>query len=222
MSATTAPKLMTAEEFLALPDDGVERWLIRGELREKRDTDMTRRNKFHSITEGRITRLLGAWLATQPTPRGEVVCGEAGFVLRHDPESTAGVDVAVITAEQADRVTDTTMIEGPPTLIAEVLSPHDTQEEVAERVAEYLDCGVLVVWVVNPFFRTVTVHRPNTSPVALDDRGTLTGGPELPDFSCPVADLFRRPFVQFRYVAEPRRHRPPARRRPPRRARGRR
>ena len=36
MSTATAPKLMTAEEFLALPDDGVERWLIRGQLREKR------------------------------------------------------------------------------------------------------------------------------------------------------------------------------------------
>ena len=109
---TTATKLMTAEEFLALPDDGVERWLIRGELREKRDTDMTRRNRPHSITEARVTRILGTWLNTQPTPRGEVVCGEAGFILRTDPEtSTAGVDVAVITAAQADAITpDTTMI----------------------------------------------------------------------------------------------------------------
>jgi len=190
---STATKLMTLEEFLALPDDGVERWLIRGELREKRDTDMTRRNRPHSITEGRVTILLGTWLKSQRTPRGEVVCGEAGFILRTDPETiTAGVDVAVITAVQADAVTpDTTMIEGPPTLIAEVLSPNDTQEEVTERVAEYLDCGVPVVWILNPYFRTVTVHRPGVSAQALDSHGTITGGPELPGFSCPVADFFR-------------------------------
>ncbi|HZU37567.1 MAG TPA: hypothetical protein VFA18_16725 [Gemmataceae bacterium] len=30
-----APPLMTAEEMLALPLDGMERWLIRGQLREK-------------------------------------------------------------------------------------------------------------------------------------------------------------------------------------------
>jgi Uma2 family endonuclease len=30
----TAAKLMTEEEFLALPDDGIERWLVNGELRE--------------------------------------------------------------------------------------------------------------------------------------------------------------------------------------------
>jgi hypothetical protein len=33
MSIAEIPRKMTAEEFLALPDDGVERWLIRGELR---------------------------------------------------------------------------------------------------------------------------------------------------------------------------------------------
>ncbi|HEY3788397.1 MAG TPA: hypothetical protein VGL71_06050, partial [Urbifossiella sp.] len=99
----SAPKLMTAEEFLALPDDGVERWLIRGQLREKRDTDMTLRNKTHSITEARVAYILGTWLATQPQPRGEIVCGEAGFLLRKKPASiTAGADVAVISAEQAD------------------------------------------------------------------------------------------------------------------------
>ena len=42
-----------------------------------------------------------------------------------------------------------------------------------------------------PYFRTISVHRPNASPVALDDRDTLTADPELPGFSCPVADFFR-------------------------------
>jgi hypothetical protein len=84
MSTAMAPKLMTVEEFLALPDDGVERWLIRGQLREYPGSDTTRRDKLHSITEGRITGQLGGWLSTQPEPRGEVVCGDAGFILRHD------------------------------------------------------------------------------------------------------------------------------------------
>lgn len=76
-------------------------------------------------------------------------------------------------------------------MIAEVLSPHDMQEEVGERVEEYLDCGVKVVWVVSPLFRTVTIHRPGANPIALDARSTLAGAPELPGFECPVADFFR-------------------------------
>ncbi len=192
-TAATAEKLMTAAEFLALPDDGVERWLIRGQLREKRDTDMTKRNKVHSITEGRITGILWMWLQQQSQPRGEVVCGEAGFLLRGDPDSiTAGVDVALITAAQADaRSKGTTLIEGPAVLIAEVLSPNDTTEEVAERVEEYLTCGVRVVWVLNPYFRTLTVHRAGAEPLALSARDTLHGDPELPGFTARVADFFR-------------------------------
>ncbi len=186
-------RLMTAEEFLALPDDGVERWLIRGELREKRDTDMTMRNMPHSITEARVTGHLFIWLQTQPHPRGEVVCGEAGFLLRRSPDTvTAGVDVAVITAEQADtRGRGTRIVQGPAVLIAEILSPHDTQEDVSERVEEYLDCGVPLVWVISPVFRTVSVHRAGVDPVALDTSDVLEGGPELPGLSVPVGDLFR-------------------------------
>jgi hypothetical protein len=103
MSSTASAKVMTVDEFLALPDDGIERWLLRGELREKRDTDMSRRNKSHSITAARITGHLFIWLQRQPLPRGEVVCGEAGCVLRQTPATiSAGVDVAIITAAQAN------------------------------------------------------------------------------------------------------------------------
>jgi hypothetical protein len=43
----TASSLMTTEELLAIPEDGTDRWLIAGELRER---PMTRRNRFHSRT----------------------------------------------------------------------------------------------------------------------------------------------------------------------------
>ncbi|MCZ2343531.1 MAG: Uma2 family endonuclease [Bacteroidales bacterium] len=184
---------ITLEEFLALPDDGVERWVIRGQLREKRDSDMTRRNRTHSITEGRITRILGKWLDQQPEPRGEIVCGEAGFLLRRNEATvTAGVDVALITAAQADSLTaSTTLIEGPPLLIAEVLSPSDTLEEVTERVEEYLACGVPLIWVLNPYFKTLTVHRPGMDVAALSPTDTLSAYPQLPGFQARVSDFFR-------------------------------
>ena len=45
----TASSLMTTEELLALPEDGTDRWLIAGELRER---PMTKRNRFHSRVTG--------------------------------------------------------------------------------------------------------------------------------------------------------------------------
>ena len=53
MSNAADPALMTIEEFLALPDDGVERDLIRGKLRE---SDVTRRNRRHSRCEARLSQ----------------------------------------------------------------------------------------------------------------------------------------------------------------------
>jgi hypothetical protein len=37
----------------------------------------------------------------------------------------------------------------------------------------------------------LTVHRPGQAALALDTRDTLTADPELPGFSCPVAEFFR-------------------------------
>ena len=60
-------KTMTAEELMALPEDGIHRELIRGELREK---PMTVRNRKHSRVEAKLAKILGNWLDGQPEPRG--------------------------------------------------------------------------------------------------------------------------------------------------------
>src|SRR5271166_4039820 len=74
----TASSLMTTGELLAIPEDGTDRWLIAGELRER---PTTRRNRFHSRTMARVTRFLDSWLDEQPEPRGQVLVGEAGVIL---------------------------------------------------------------------------------------------------------------------------------------------
>jgi hypothetical protein len=54
---SVASKPMTIAEFLALPDDGVDRELIRGEVKNK---GMTYRNRVHAKVVARIThQLLG-------------------------------------------------------------------------------------------------------------------------------------------------------------------
>ena len=102
----TASSLMTTEELLAIPEDGTDRWLIAGELRER---PMTKRNRFHSRTMARVTRFLDSWLDDQPEPRGQVLVGEAGVILGHDPDTTVGIDVTYISAEvmaETDRKLD--------------------------------------------------------------------------------------------------------------------
>src|SRR5436309_12344325 len=124
MTVAEAAPVMTTEELLALPEDGVERWLIRGQLREKK---MTVRNRWHSRIMTRVAKFLDNWLDQQPEPRGEVLCGEAGVRLRRDPDTAVGIDVVYNPAEVASRHEgDTTLIDGIPLLVVEILSPNDT------------------------------------------------------------------------------------------------
>src|SRR4051812_6700167 len=95
MATAATPTLMTTEELLALPRDNVDRWLIRGQLREK---EMTVRNRWHSRIMARIVQLLLNWLDQQPEPRGQILCGEAGVRLRRDPDTAVGIDVVYISA----------------------------------------------------------------------------------------------------------------------------
>ncbi|MBY0522950.1 MAG: Uma2 family endonuclease [Gemmataceae bacterium] len=172
-----------------MPDDGMERDLIRGQLREK---PMTRRNPRHSHSEAKIAYFLWSWLLQQPEPRGEVLDGDAGFRLRRDPDSTVGIDVAYISAELASATPgDAGLIDGIPVLAVEILSPSNTQEEVMEKVQEYLTVGVPLTWVVEPVFRTVTIYRPGHEPELLNSRQELVGDPHLSGFRAPVAALFR-------------------------------
>jgi len=181
-------KLLTVEEFLAIPDDeNIERDLIRGEVKER---VMTRRSRRHARTEARISQHLQNWVDLQKQP-GEVYSGEVGCILRHAPSSTVGIDVAYITAEHAARQTDATrLIEGAPALAVEILSPNDTQEAIAQKIDEYLACGVQLVWIADPHFRTITVHRPSMAPEFFAEGQTLSAEKELPGFSVLVRNLF--------------------------------
>ncbi len=198
---------MTADEFLALPDDGVHRELLNGEVRvicqETWDDPnapilpivaieepMTIRNRFHSRIEVKFAFQLESWLRRQPKPRGEVVCGECGFRMGGPGDAAVGIDVAYVSAEVAASMSPKQRIyDAPPVLAVEILSPSDTSENIAEMIETYHRHGV-IVWVANPDFRTVSVHRRGQLVGYFNESEELVGDPELPGFRVAVADLF--------------------------------
>jgi Uma2 family endonuclease len=198
MATAEATALMTTEQLLAMPDDGVERWLIRGQLRERptligqsRGKKMTVRNRWHSRAMIRVGYFLEAWREQQPEPRGSVLGGEAGVRLTRDPDTSVGIDVVYISAElAAQNPADTTIIDGVPVLVVEILSPSNTVEEIDEKLDQYLEAGVPLVWIVDTRDRTVTIYRPGQEPELVNARQELSGEPELPGFRVRVADLF--------------------------------
>lgn len=188
MAVAATASLMTTEELLALPEDGVDRWLIRGQLREK---PMMVRNRFHSCLMARVAHLLVDWRDRQPEPRGEVLCGEAGCRLRRNPDTTVGIDAVYVPPELLARQSDvTTLIDGVPLLVVEILSPNDTQEQIHEMIREYLEAGVLIVWIIDPDDRTIRVYEQGKAPILLNVDQELSGEPYMPGFRVPVAQVF--------------------------------
>jgi Uma2 family endonuclease len=187
-SPPPGPRRMTTEEMLALPDDGMERWLINGELREK---PMTVRNRFHSDVMACLTTVLKLWRDMRPEPRGKVYCGEAGIRLRRNPDVAVGADAMYVSPEVlAAQADETTLLDGIPSLVVEILSPNDTVEEINEKIGAYRTAGVPHIWVIDPYLHTLTVHRPNGQPVLFNVSQEVTAEPELPGFRIPVAKLF--------------------------------
>jgi Uma2 family endonuclease len=188
MTTMQSERLMTTQDLLALPEDGMERELSRGKLRER---EMTRRGRRHTKAGTAIARLLANWLVSQPMPRGEVLTGEAGFQLQSEPDTTVGIDVAYISAELAQSSPeDAFIIEGVPTLAVEILSPSDQQQDVLDKVRDYLDAGVPVVWIVETVFKTVTVYGPGSEPRMFTVKDELTAEPHLPGLRIRVAQVF--------------------------------
>jgi Uma2 family endonuclease len=117
------------------------------------------------------------------------VLNNPGFQFRLNPPTLIQVPLAILDGRYPTLVSN--WLNCIPRVVVEITLGRERCGDVWERIEEYLDCGVKAVWVINPYSRTVTVHRPGEAAFALDTRDPLRGEPDLPGFSCPVADLFR-------------------------------
>ncbi len=77
-----------------------------------------------------------------------------------------------------------------PNLATEVVSPNDKVEEVEEKIAEYFQAGVQLVWVVLPMRKKIYVHSSRTQVSMLSKNDTLDGGTVVPGFHLALAELF--------------------------------
>jgi len=184
--ARATKTLMTAEEFALLPDDGVGRELVAGEVIE-----MTPGAVESARISSRVVRRLGGYVEEHKL--GETYVSEPGFILSRDPDCVRAPDVAFLSAEQVP--TEPTLggfYEGAPDLAVEVVSPTDRAGEIEAKVADYLKAGTRLVWVVYPKERFVRVHRSSAESFLVGEKGTLAGDPVLPGFTLTVADILAR------------------------------
>ena len=181
---TAGVRPMTADELFQLPKDEARGELIQGVFYPAMPT-----GGRHGKIEARLARRLGN--IVEPLGLGTVMTGDPGIVLERGPDTVRAPDVAYFTPERLPPdADDTGFLDVVPDLIVEVVSPDDRATEVRKKAEMWTSFGARLVWVVWPETMAVDVYRPEESVVTLGAEDTLTGQDVLPEFSCPVREIF--------------------------------
>lgn len=171
----------TIEDLIRTPDDGQKYELVDGEI------VVSPGGMVHSEIGGQILHLLKQALEGSET--GRVYSSDVGIIL---PDGNVrSPDVCFVRREKLpEGKSPEEFGEVIPDLVVEVLSPSDRIRRVADKIGEFLEAGVPLVWLVDPRSRSVTVYRSLTDTERLTENDTITAHPVLPDFSSKVFRFF--------------------------------
>jgi Uma2 family endonuclease len=174
---------LTYEDYAALPDDGIRRQLIDGELIVTPSPNLR-----HQDLAGTIYLQIRNYL--EQAGGGRVFIAPLDVVLStHD---VIQPDVVFVADDRAAALTEAN-IKGPPSLAVEVVS--DPRLDLIRKRDLYARSGVPMYWAVEPSADRISVYRLVKGAYGKPDvvgPGESLGIDELPGFSLDLAELFRR------------------------------
>jgi len=174
--------LLTVEQFEQLSEEEHYRYeLDHGEL-----VEVACATYEHNEIRGVLEHALRAFLAAHRVGR---VIAEQEFRLVGD--TVRRPDVAFLRAEVASRIDKSkSILDVVPDLVAEIVSPNDTAQQLMRKVDQLLAAGCRSVWVIYPAERKVHAYGQNDQVQVLGAGKNLEVPELLPGFSLPVAQLF--------------------------------
>lgn len=170
---------VTDEELLRLPKDGQRYELVDGELRA-----MSPAGWKHEVIVVRLAARLLAFVG--PKRLGDVLGSNALYAMPSG--NRRGPDVSFIVAGRLSPDSPP-FPQLAPDLAVEVLSPGDKPREVLDKVGEYLQSGVRLVWVIDPAGRKAVVHRSLSGVREIGEGDALEGEDVIPGFRCSLAEI---------------------------------
>ncbi|HEY2586973.1 MAG TPA: Uma2 family endonuclease [Tepidisphaeraceae bacterium] len=185
MSTLTPPVQLTPKDVeRASVRDGKLYELIGGELKEKRV------GFWELFTAQRIIERLNQ----QFYPHEGAAAGEVMVYCFKRANHGRKPDVVYVRNKQ---YAEGRIAEGDiyvvPHLVVEVLSPNNTGLEVDDKLEEYLEAGIPLVWIVNRDRRTIRVYRSDGTTHLFKGQDVIENEPLLPGFRLVAADVFPAP-----------------------------
>lgn len=175
--------LVRADELARIQPRNKRVELVRGRLVVREPAGLR-----HGIVAMRIAARMDAFV--QARQLGVVVAAETGFKLLSDPDTVRAPDAAFIRAERVPTPLPRGYAGLAPDLVAEVLSPDDRPGDVLAKVADWLDGGSRIVWVLDPERLVTRVYRADGTESILGATDELDGEDVLPGFKCQLSDVF--------------------------------
>ena len=174
----TIEHLLTAEEYAQLPDNGLPTELVRGRI-----VEMNIPASRHGWLCVRIAKLLAIYVDDHGL--GRVMGNDAGMITERGPDTVRGPDISFFSYA---RIPKGASLEGyaqvAPEVVFEVRSPSDRWPRMLERVSEFLNAGVLAVYVVDAKKEVVTVFDAES-----DQPGRTFDGDDELTFPEPLSGL---------------------------------
>ncbi|MEG4207091.1 Uma2 family endonuclease [Microcoleus sp. Pol7_A1] len=167
---------VSLEDFMVNPPECME-W-VDGQIAEKKGMTVK-----HSRIQSRLDRSWGNYKDSS---------GQGGEVYVEVPCRTdrrvRRADVAYLTPELVAQFGDVSTLPQSPPLIAEIVSPIDSAEEIFLKAQEYLDSGCLEVWIVFPESRWILIVT-QTQKLSFNQGSTVSTQLVLTGFSVAVEEL---------------------------------
>ena len=172
---------MTFSDWLRLPDDGRLYEIIDGELLVSPPP---------SILHQRVSREIGLQLIQhlRARKRGEVLSAPVGVRLGDD---VLEPDIVVVLSEHAGRIGEQ-VIDGPPDLVVEILSPGTAKRDLVAKRAVYQAGGVPEYWIVDAAADALEVlglERGAYVRLGLFRRGDTLRSRVLPDLALEISSV---------------------------------
>ncbi|HEY9299612.1 MAG TPA: Uma2 family endonuclease [Phormidium sp.] len=147
---------LTLKEFFAMPEYDITYELVEGEAIPKMSP-----KRFHSAVQKALLRLIEEWCRET----GEVY-PEWAIALKRQGEDWVPVpDLTYVSYQRLPvEVMEDEACPVPPDLAIEIISQGQTFGQLVKKATDYLEAGVLRVWVVDPQARSITVFYPDAPP----------------------------------------------------------
>jgi Uma2 family endonuclease len=149
---------LTLQEFLDLPPDEGD---ITYELIDGKAVPKMSPKKFHSRLTRTLLNLLDLW----GQQSGGVYPNWSIALRRRNQDWVPAPDLLYVSYERLPLSwVEDTACPVAPNLVIEIISPGQTFRQQAGKARDYLDAGVLRVWVVDSQARSITVFYPDAPP----------------------------------------------------------